>query len=343
MCSQIRRARSLTHDVYCLLDAAALISTSELDLSDAENAPDFTALSTYKIFGYPDLGALIVKKASSAILLEKRYFGGGTVDMVTTDTPWHVKKDIIHEALEEGTLPFHNIVALEHALETHAKLFGSPVNVSRHARYLATSARHRMGRLSHTNGLPVCRIYSRDKENQGPVIAFNLLDTRQRHFRTYVVEHVAINNNIALRVGGMCNPGGIQTALSIPFRHMKHNYDIGTRCGDDSDLPDDFHGAIGMVRVSFGAASALADVDRLIEFVQDNFTDREIFDQVFDGAKKDTAPLASSNTSHGESRDGAMGPEKAAPVIEHVGRHNSSLSTIRHGLLRGFTRCWTRP
>lgn len=38
---------------YTLLDAAALVSTAPLDLSDYQTAPDFTALSFYKIFGYP--------------------------------------------------------------------------------------------------------------------------------------------------------------------------------------------------------------------------------------------------------------------------------------------------
>ena len=68
--------------VYTLLDAAALVSTSRLDLSDASYAPDFTVLSLYKIFGFPDLGALIVRKAAAPIFDKRRYFGGGTVEMV---------------------------------------------------------------------------------------------------------------------------------------------------------------------------------------------------------------------------------------------------------------------
>jgi len=65
--------------VYTLLDAASFVTTSPLDLSDGNVAPDFIVLSLYKIFGFPDLGALIVRKASGHVFDRRRYFGGGTV------------------------------------------------------------------------------------------------------------------------------------------------------------------------------------------------------------------------------------------------------------------------
>jgi molybdenum cofactor sulfurtransferase len=296
MCRQVSQARTPTNEIYSLLDAAALVSTSALDLSHAKAAPDFTAVSLYKIFGYPDLGALIVKKSSSNILLQKKYFGGGTVDMVTTDRPWHQKKDSVHEALEEGTLPFHNIVALGHALDVHAKLYGTPSNVSRHARYVAQVAQDGLLELSHGNGRPVCHMYGREDAERGPVVAFNLLDTAGTHHRTYVVEHLAIKAKIALRVGGMCNPGGIQRELSIPYNKMWHNYDAGIRCGDDRDLPDDFRGAVGMVRVSFGAMSSLGDVERLLQFVTGSFVDRAVSDPFFSEASEAPAPSTKSDS-----------------------------------------------
>ena len=77
-CSRVRQRK---RNSYTLLDAAALVSTSQLDLSNPEDAPDFTALSFYKIFGFPDLGALIVRKSSGHMLTKREYFGGGTVEM----------------------------------------------------------------------------------------------------------------------------------------------------------------------------------------------------------------------------------------------------------------------
>ena len=82
----IRRIRTRKQgSVYTLLDAAALVSTSRLDLSDANVAPDFTVLSLYKIFGFPDLGALIIRKDAGSIFNKRRYFGGGTVEMVVSN------------------------------------------------------------------------------------------------------------------------------------------------------------------------------------------------------------------------------------------------------------------
>jgi molybdenum cofactor sulfurtransferase len=63
---------------YTLLDIAALASTGTLDLSNHTTAPDFLTLSFYKIFGFPDLGALIVRKAAGHVFDRRRYFGGGT-------------------------------------------------------------------------------------------------------------------------------------------------------------------------------------------------------------------------------------------------------------------------
>ncbi|KAH0405465.1 hypothetical protein KCU89_g40, partial [Aureobasidium melanogenum] len=114
-------SRYLASETYTLLDAAALASTSFLDLSDTATSPDFVAVSFYKIFGYPQLGALIVQRRSARPLLSRRYFGGGTVDMVTTSSEgWHVKKtDSPHDALEDGTPATHAIIAIKHAINCY--------------------------------------------------------------------------------------------------------------------------------------------------------------------------------------------------------------------------------
>ncbi|WZH39751.1 pyridoxal phosphate-dependent transferase [Fusarium acuminatum] len=49
--------QSPQHRVLTLLDASSFVATSRLDLGDPNVAPDFTVLSLYKIFGFPDLGA----------------------------------------------------------------------------------------------------------------------------------------------------------------------------------------------------------------------------------------------------------------------------------------------
>ena len=111
---------------HVLLDAAALVSTSQLDLSNAETAPDFTVVSFNKIFGFPDLGALLVRKSTGDILRRRKYFGGGTVEVVVAleSEQWHIPRtEILHESLEDGTLAIHNIMALDTAMKVHKELF----------------------------------------------------------------------------------------------------------------------------------------------------------------------------------------------------------------------------
>jgi selenocysteine lyase/cysteine desulfurase len=108
---------------------------------DVEAAPDFVCVSFYKIFGFPDLGGLVVRKESGHILALRKYFGGGTVSIVgTIGGAWHLSKGLesgarragegeqhagaLHEGLEDGTLPFHSILALGEAIDVHAELYG---------------------------------------------------------------------------------------------------------------------------------------------------------------------------------------------------------------------------
>lgn len=146
----LRRIRETPQlrNTYTLFDAAALAMTSPLSslFKDPDDAPDFTCLSFYKIFGYPDLGALIVRKSSGHILNLRRYFGGGTIaQMFPLNGDGRIARKVpglgdqydmwnIHDGLEDGTLPFHNILALSLAIDTHLRLYGSMVgeNVVRH-------------------------------------------------------------------------------------------------------------------------------------------------------------------------------------------------------------------
>lgn len=75
---------------YVLLDAAGFVPTNDLNLSVFK--PDFVCISFYKMFGYPTgIGALLVKN-SSAHVLEKIYYGGGTVEVTLSSELFHVKR-----------------------------------------------------------------------------------------------------------------------------------------------------------------------------------------------------------------------------------------------------------
>ena len=276
--SQLRSSKLGSH-VYSLLDAAALVSTSPLDLSDASKAPDFTVLSFYKIFGFPDLGALIVRNESASALQRRSYFGGGTVEMVLCGKEnWHMQKHgCLHEQLEDGTLPVHSIVALDSALNVHERLFGSPERVALHTGFLAERLYNKLAALRHHNGSKVCQIYKDpsssycDSRTQGPIIAFNLRDGKGEWVSNTEVEKLANIRNIQLRSGGLCNPGGVVSALGLAPWEVKRNFSAGHRCGNEIDTVGGK--PTGMLRVSLGAMSNIRDLETFTEFVEEFFVD----------------------------------------------------------------------
>ncbi|OAA64822.1 molybdenum cofactor sulfurase [Cordyceps fumosorosea ARSEF 2679] len=72
-----------SHRIFTLLDAASFAATSQLNMSHPDFSADFVVLSLYKIFGFPDLGVLLVRRSAEHLFDQRKYFGGGTVDMKT--------------------------------------------------------------------------------------------------------------------------------------------------------------------------------------------------------------------------------------------------------------------
>lgn len=282
-----RSTQPCHHDTYTLLDAAALATTRPLNslFEDPDSAPDFTALSFYKIFGFPDLGGLIVRKASGRILhFGRKYFGGGTVAMVTVlgNKPWFKSRETLHESLEDGTLPFHNIIALSTAIDTHRRLYGPyPMEtISRHTAFLGKRLYDSLCSLRHSTGIPVCKIYMGteslygDSTTQGATVAFNVVDADGKYIPfTSVVEKLADEREIYVRSGQLCNPGGVASHLKFETWHMTRLWEYGHRCGEaQHTMTEVVNGKpTGVVRVSLGAMTTIANVDTLIAFLRDEF------------------------------------------------------------------------
>lgn len=237
-----RRLRAARHlqNTYSLLDAAALAMTSPMSraFADPDAAPDFACVSLYKIFGFPDLGALVVRRDSGHILALRKYFGGGTVSMVSAvGGAWHISKGLestragagtgtwpahgdgagagaLHEGLEDGTLPFHSILALGEAIDVHARLYGSMENISRHTTALAGRLYRGMRALRYANGQPLCKVYEGDGEGedggvaygdpsrQGATVAFNVFRADGGYEPYATVERLANDSGVYVRSGG---------------------------------------------------------------------------------------------------------------------------------------------
>ena len=270
---------SKTH--YSLLDAAAYVPTAPLNLSDSDSTPDFTVLSFYKIFGFPDLGGFIVRRQSAPILLKRRYFGGGTVGSVVCEPEqWHALKDQnVHEALEDGTLPIHSIMALDIAMSTHLRLFGTIHEIARHTSYLTNLLRHRLQALRHGNGTPICVLYSSESEHHcelgsGATIAFNMQDVNESWVSLSEFQKLASLKGFHLRTGGICNPGGISAALGLASWEIKRNHARGIRCGTENDIVDGK--PTGVIRLSLGAMSTKSDIDKFTNFLREFYCSNSI-------------------------------------------------------------------
>jgi molybdenum cofactor sulfurtransferase len=174
-----RLGLGLTKELKCRSNAAVLVyaagylSTSVLDLDSIpyEEALDFIAYSFYKIYVRPHCSAISVlitpysgpanrpwgPDCRTNFLAPTRspghsYFGGGTIDALSVSSPfWSHPRSTTHSLssrFELGTLPFPSIIALDHVMRTHYRLFGWQSNVSKHTAFVAGFARDRLSLCS---------------------------------------------------------------------------------------------------------------------------------------------------------------------------------------------------
>ncbi|KHN85419.1 Molybdenum cofactor sulfurase [Toxocara canis] len=246
---------------FVCLDAASWVSTSFLDLSIYK--PDFIAISFYKIFGYPTgVGALLVRN-ECCYLLQKQYFGGGTVNLADhSHFRVHRKVDFV-ESLEDGTMDFYGIAALERGFED-IDSYGGIKAVQQKTFALASRAFRALSTRIHLNGRRIAEIYCADSdygssETQGPIVAFNLLRDDGSYVGYTEVEEVCDLFGIELRSGCFCNQGACQMYLRIPHEQLIANYENGKVCGDSIDIID--KRPVGALRISFGRQSSEYDVE----------------------------------------------------------------------------------
>ncbi|XP_024872863.1 molybdenum cofactor sulfurase 3 isoform X2 [Temnothorax curvispinosus] len=256
---------------YVLLDAASFAPTNNLDLSTFK--PDFVCLSFYKMFGYPTgIGALLVKNASSDVL-EKIYYGGGTVDVTLSSERFHRKRQVLHQRFEDGTAPFLSIASLQYGFEILSKL--TMDQISKHVFSLAKTLHHSLLTLHHCNGKQVVKLYSdsdyEDRNSQGGIVAFNLIRSNGEYVGYMEVVNMAALFKIHLRTGCFCNPGACQRHLSLSPKEILQNYEAGYTCGGAADL---INGKpTGAVRISFGYMSTIKDVQTVLLMITKCFID----------------------------------------------------------------------
>jgi selenocysteine lyase/cysteine desulfurase len=259
----IERAHALGYDV--LLDAAAFVPTSRLDLS--VHKPDFVTLSFYKMFGFPTgIGALLARRTQLG-RLHRPWFCGGTVRFVSAQN--QVKIPYTNAAAyEDGTLNFLGIAAVRDGLDYLDEVGMERLNA--HVMGLTGRLLEGLASLRHANGAPLVRVYGpASVEARGGTVAFNLLGADGGVLNCLLVEEAASAANVSLRTGYFCNPGAAETSFELPRDEARACYE--ELAGDTFTLKQ-FSAClndrpIGAVRVSLGLSSNDQDVDALLRIL----------------------------------------------------------------------------
>jgi selenocysteine lyase/cysteine desulfurase len=146
--------------------------------------------------------------------------------------------------------------------------------IQRRVRCLTGWLLDRLQALRHGNGRPLVRIYGpADLRDRGATVAFNFLGPDGSVVDERLVARESAAHGFSLRTGCFCNPGAGEAAFRITRRTLRGSLRWGARTVDDYldmlGLPTG-----GAIRVSFGLASTLADVERFVAFAERTYTDR---------------------------------------------------------------------
>ncbi|MCC6298700.1 MAG: aminotransferase class V-fold PLP-dependent enzyme [Anaerolineales bacterium] len=255
------------HGWDVLLDAAAFVPTSKLDLSKVK--PDFVPVSFYKMFGYPTgLGALIARKSALG-KLHRPWFAGGTITVASVQGDKFYMADG-SSAFEDGTIDYLNIPAIEIGLK-HIESIGYDV-IHERVHCLTGWLLQNLTALKHSNGMNLVRVYGpTSTEGRGGAITVNFYDQDENTLDHRFIEEQANKSNISLRTGCFCNPGAGEVALEIS--RVELDVCFASPGHEDRLTIDDFRTCIdgkstGAVRISVGMVTNYKDVQSFVSFAR---------------------------------------------------------------------------
>ncbi len=259
--SWIQKAQQNGWDV--LLDAAAFVPTSKLDLSVYR--PDFVSLSFYKMFGYPTgIGCLLVNQ-SAFDKLKKPSFAGGTITLSAVKfSSYFLKTD--HEKLEDGTVNYLDIPAITNGLNFISTI--GMHNINSRVKELSRLILDELRTLRHNNGLPLIKLYGpATTKDRGGNFLINFFDVRGQQYPFQFIEQLANEEMISFRTGCFCNPGIDELNHVLSAEQLKQYFTSRDR-GDYYDFIN-FTGQLrGAVRISIGLATIKADLEKFISFAR---------------------------------------------------------------------------
>lgn len=252
-CNQFISQSKPEEGLFChvLLDAAAYVPTCDLDLS--KYPAQYVVFSLLKMFGSPG-GVLLVRKEAMAFLPGLTQLPFDEISVIAARSGLEVRKSI-------------------------EKTLGMPI--SEYVFELANNFASRIKDLKHYNGKPAFELYpaerSTNPSEQGGIVAFNLRNVYGGPVPHDGIFTCATANNIFVRFGVHCNPGGTYMALGWkPADIYKATRAHEASCSLTASIMEGRH--VGSVRVSFGYQLTQNDIDRLVEFFESHFVEKEPVD-----------------------------------------------------------------
>jgi molybdenum cofactor sulfurtransferase len=243
-----------------IADAAAYLPTNKLNLT--EYPFHAVVMSFYKIFGFPNYGALVVRNDFAKHLV-KTYYTSNSAEFTQCEND-DAKILDFPLGLEDDVVVPENAYALSLGISFLENIGMDNINA-----HVAKLTKKLYNGLAEMHSLIYGNHHLQDESLQGGIVSFNLLHSDGQFYGYASVVEDLSNSGFHLRGGCHCNPGACFNATGLREQEVKAYFDKKTTCGDKYDVIDGI--PLGAVRASLGWASTEKDVDDFLEYIRNNY------------------------------------------------------------------------
>jgi molybdenum cofactor sulfurtransferase len=236
--------------VYGIIgDATLYLQTRQLSLQQFP----FHAItfSFERLFGFPNIGALVIRNTFVRHLV-RPYFGGGTLVYALPSCNFEKMRITPSARFEDGSLPFLSIAAIETGFKFWENLNFD--RITNHVEKLKEEVISNLNGIRHQNGSPVIRIYG---HGQSSIIAFNVLSPESIVVPYREVVESAAKNDIYLIGGCHSTPGTCLKHLNISEAEIEDNISAMTE--------------IGAIRLSIGWSTLPEEIVKLSNWLESEY------------------------------------------------------------------------
>ncbi|OHS92773.1 molybdenum cofactor sulfurase [Tritrichomonas foetus] len=256
-----------TEGMTVLADTAAYLPTNKLNLT--ETPFHAVVLSFYKIIGFPNFGACVIRNDFLKEKLEKKSFLAGSVDIALSNSMKYRLKS--ENQFEDDEVPYEMCQAALLGMKFLMNIGIDKIN--EHVYRLSDKLYKNLRDLKHSNDQIATEIYGNhdksSKDLQGGIVAFNVKKSNGDYVGYSQVVKEAKKSNIHLRGGCHCNPGACFASMKIPENVAMEYFNQKTTCGDNNDIINGI--PLGSVRASLGWATTDEDIELFTKFIIENY------------------------------------------------------------------------